>query len=157
VTRFLFNLALGLVWCALTGSITEWNFIAGTLVGAVIISVYAGATGGRPYIGRGWRLLRCLLHFSRLLVQSNLIVAWEVLTPRMHLKPRIIRYAVDDMSDAHRTALASAITLTPGTLSVDLSPDGRWLYIHCMYGRDRERTVRDLDDLAATVRRALFS
>jgi len=157
MTRFLLNLALALVWCALTGLLTTWNFLAGALVGAAIISVYSRAIGAAPYLGRAWTLLQCLLHFLRLMIRANLQVAWEVLTPQMHMQPRIIRYPVEGLTETHRTALASAITLTPGTLSVEVSPDGRWLYIHCMYGRDREATVRDLDDLAATVRKGLFS
>ncbi len=155
--RFLLNLGLAIVWMGLTGSVSEWNFLAGLVVGALIIGVYSGAAGETSYLGRGWRLLSSFGRFIRMMVQSNLQVAWEVLTPKMHQKPRIIRYSVDGFTDAHRTALASAITLTPGTLVIDVSPDDKWLYIHCMYAENRDDAVRDIDDVARVVEQGLFA
>lgn len=155
--RFLMNLGLAIVWMGLTGSVTEWNFLAGLIVGALIISVYSGAAGEISYLGRGWRLLSSLGQFIRMIVQSNMRVAWEVLTPKMHQKPRIIRYPVEGLSDAHRTAIASAVTLTPGTLVVDVSPDNKWLYIHCLYAEDREQAIQGIDEVIKVVEEGLFA
>lgn len=155
--RFMLNLGLAVAWMALTGSVSEWNFLAGMAVGAVIITVYSGATGEPSYLGRGLALLACLYRFLRAIVVSNFQVAFEVLTPKMHQSPRIIRYPVDGLSDAHRTAVASAITLTPGTLIVDVSPDNKWLYIHCMYAEDRDEAVRGLDEVARLVEKGMFA
>ncbi|RMD66498.1 MAG: Na+/H+ antiporter subunit E [Planctomycetota bacterium] len=157
MTRFLMNLALAVVWCALWGVATAWMFIGGMLVGAGVISAYSRARGEEPYLGRGWELLRFAMGYVWLLTKANALVAWEVLTPRMHQSPRIIRYPVSGLSDAHRTTLANAITLTPGTLVVDVSPDDRWMYIHCMYARDRAKAVAEIDDLAERIRKGLFT
>lgn len=157
MTRFLMNLALAVVWCALWGAATAWMFIGGMLVGAAVISAYARARGDEPYLGRGLELASFLLAYLWLLTKANAKIAWEVLTPRMHQTPRIIRYPIAGLSDAHRTTLANAITLTPGTLVVDVSPDDRWMYIHCMYARDRDAAVAELDDLADRIRKGLFS
>lgn len=150
------NLVLAIVWMGLTGSVSEWNFLAGLVVGMLIISVYSRAVGETPYIGRGARLMARLFTFLRLMIESNIQIAWEVLTPRMHQTPRILRYSVAGLSDAHRTALASAITLTPGTLVIDVSPDDQWLFIHCMYAEDRDAAIRGIDKVAITVREGLF-
>ncbi len=155
--RFMLNLGLAVAWMALTGSVSEWNFLAGMAVGAVIITVYSGATGEPSYLGRGMKLLGCLYQFLRAEVKSNFTVAYEILTPTMHQTPRIIRYSVDGLNDAHRVALASAITLTPGTLIVDVSPDNKWLYIHCMYAADRDEAVRGLDEIARLVQKGMFA
>jgi len=157
VTRFLMNLALALVWCALWGAATAWTFVGGIIVSAAVISAYARARGDEPYIGRGIEIARFMTDYLWLLTKANVLVAWEVLTPRMHQSPRIIRYPIAGLSDAHRTTLANAITLTPGTLVVDVSPDDRWMYIHCMYARDREKAVGEIDDLADQVRKGLFA
>ncbi len=155
--RFMLNLGLAVAWMALTGSVSEWNFLAGMAVGAVIITVYSGATGEPSYLGRGLKLLAYVYRFLRAIVHSNFTVAYEILTPRMHQTPRLIRYPVDGLSDAHRTALASAITLTPGTLVVEVSPDNRFLYIHCMYAEDCDRAVSDLDAVARLVQKGMFA
>ncbi len=155
--RFMLNLGLAIVWMALTASVTEWNFLAGFFVGAMIISVYSRAVGDTPYLGRGALLMRCLGKYFMMMFHANFQVAWEVLTPKMHQTPRIIRYPVGDLSDAHRTALASAITLTPGTLVIDVSPGDSWLYVHCMYAKDRDMAIRELDEVAALVEQGLFA
>ena len=154
--RFLANIALAIVWCLLTGSVDEWNFLGGMFVGALVITAYSHATGSGRYLGRAVELARFLGYFVVILVRSNLQIAWEVLTPRMHQSPRIIRSPVDGLTTGQLTALASAITLTPGTLVVDVSPDGRWFYIHCMYARDRDAAVAELDELSRRMREQVF-
>jgi len=154
--RFLLNIGLAVVWCALS-TFDGWNFLGGFLVGAVVVSAYARATSGEPYISRALRLFRFMLYFCKLLVQTNWQVAWEVLTPKMHQHPRIIRFSIEGMSEVERTTLANAITLTPGTLVVDLSPDERWMYVHCMYAKDREVAKREIDDLWNHLRKGVFA
>ncbi len=155
--RLLFNLLLAIVWCALTGSMTTWNFLAGMAVGSVVIGLYANATGDDAYFGSGWKLFKFLVYFTKIMVRANLQVAWEVLTPQMHQTPRIIRYSVKGMTDVERTILASAITLTPGTLVVDISPDDEWLYVHCMYAKDRQSSIDEIDELARELREKVFA
>ena len=154
--RFLLNIILAVVWCALS-TFNGWNFLGGFIVGAVVVSVYSRATSGEPYISNALRLCWFLGYFSKLLIVTNMQVAWEVLTPKMHQKPRIIRYPVAGMSDVERTTLANAITLTPGTLVLDISPDERWLYVHCMYAQDRDAAVEEIDELWNGLRRGVFA
>jgi len=65
---------------------------------------------------------------------ANLDVAYRVLHPRMPIKPGIIKVKTRLKSKSGITALANSITLTPGTMSVDVTPDG-YLYIHWIYVR----------------------
>ena len=60
-----------------------------------------------------------------------------MVTPGLSMTPRIIRYPVSGLSPIELTTLANAISLTPGTLSIDVSPDDEWLYVHAMYAEDR--------------------
>ncbi|MEC9374081.1 MAG: Na+/H+ antiporter subunit E [Planctomycetota bacterium] len=155
--RFLFNLLLALIWCALMGSFSTWNLLAGIVVGAGVLTVYAKARGDKPYLRAAWRRVKFTIYFARLLVSSNVKVAWEVLTPRMHQQPRIIRYDVSGLTEVQRAALASAITLTPGTLVADISPNQRYLYVHCMYAKDRDAAVREIDELWSNMKAMVFS
>jgi len=154
--NFLFNIGLAIVWCSLTASFSAWNFLAGLAVGALVIEAYTLATPGADYLGNGVRLLRFIVHFLGLLVKSNLEVTRAVINPK-RLSPRIVRYPVKGLSAIERTTLANAITLTPGTLTIDESPDGEWLYIHAMFGEDAKAVREDLDDLRARLRRGVFS
>jgi len=154
---FLFNVGLALVWISLTGSFSEWNFIAGMLVGAAVVEGYTRARRSAPYLGKMVRLIGFAMYFLRILVQANMQVAWEVVTPKHTMQPRILRYPVAGLSDVERVTLANAITLTPGTLVIDVSPDNEWLYIHAMYAKDEDAALRSIDELALRLRKGVFS
>jgi multicomponent Na+:H+ antiporter subunit E len=86
-----------------------------------------------------WLLLAVSLVWG--LVRGAVSVAWLSVRPRLRLRPAIIAYPLTLSSDAQITLLANMITLTPGTLSVDVSDDRRTLYIHTIDLGDREDLV----------------
>jgi multicomponent Na+:H+ antiporter subunit E len=67
------------------------------------------------------------------LIISNLRVAYDVLTPRARARPGVLAIPLNATSDAEITMLANLITLTPGSVSLDISSDRRFLYLHAMY------------------------
>ena len=71
-------------------------------------------------------------------------VARLVLTPRMDLKPGIFAYRLKLDRNFEITLLANLITLTPGTLSVDVSPDRKTLFVHAIDCSDPEKNRRDI-------------
>lgn len=88
--------------------------------------------------------VRFALFFAWELVVANLRVAWLVMNPRAHLRPAIVALPLDVRSDAAIQLLAATITLTPGTLSIDVSGDRRTLYVHVVdVGDDVDAFVRD--------------
>ena len=148
VNTYLGTIVLPLIWMSLTGTFTLRNFA----VGFVISSIAIWLLGSRSdvafivYLGRLWRFLRFNVFFIRELVKANLRVAWEVLTPKHHMRPAIIAIPLDVESDLQITILANFITLTPGTLSLDVSPDRRTLYVHAMYVDDVEGFRREIKE-----------
>jgi len=154
--NFLFNVGLAAVWCSLTASFSAWNFAAGLVVGALVIEAYTLATPGTDYLRNGLRLAQFVVYFLGLLIKSNLQVTGAVLRPS-RLAPRIVRYPVKGMSDVERATLADAITLTPGTLTLDECPNGEWLYIHTMFGSDADAVRKDIDELRAKLRWGVFA
>jgi multicomponent Na+:H+ antiporter subunit E len=155
--RLALVLLLAIVWCLLSGAFTIWNLVAGVVIGALITRAVARPPGRSPFRHNALTMLRFGAYFAAILTKSNLQIAWEVITPGMSQRPRIIRYPVGHLTSAQKTTLANAITLTPGTLVLDISPDGRFLYIHCMYAQDRERAVASIDELADRLNRWVFA
>ena len=82
--------------------------------------------------------------FAKELILSALKVAWLVLQPRINIRPAIIAYPLTVTTDAQITLLANMITLTPGTLSVDVSADRRTLYIHAIDVASKEALIGDI-------------
>lgn len=79
--------------------------------------------------------------FKRELIVSALKVAWIVVQPRLPIRPALVAYPLTVTTDAQITLLANMITLTPGTLSVDVSADRRTLFIHALDAPSRDALV----------------
>ncbi len=93
--------------------------------------------------------------FIRELIVSNAIVAREVLTPGLNLEPAIIRVPTSCTTDVQMMLLANTITMTPGTLSLEVDTQTRDLYVHGLFVRDRERFIAGIHDLERVLLRAL--
>jgi multicomponent Na+:H+ antiporter subunit E len=80
------------------------------------------------------------------LIIANLRVAYEVMTPGYRIRPGVIAIPLDARTDMEIAMLANLITLTPGTLSLDVSTDRRVLYIHALYVDDIEAVRRNIKE-----------
>src|SRR5690606_7209369 len=116
-------ITLAVIWAAVTGSFSVLNLLLGALV-AAIACLFIRDRIDRPHLGRRlWRIVSLALLFLTELALSAWRVAVLVLSPNMHkrLAPAIIAYPLTVTTDIQITLLANLITLTPGTLSVDVS------------------------------------
>src|SRR5690606_25257724 len=98
----------------------------------------------RRFWRRAIRVAALALLFVQELILSALRVAALVLRPRLDLRPALIAFPLTATRDVEITLLANLITLTPGTLSVDVSADRRYLMIHAIDVADREALVRSI-------------
>lgn len=146
MTVFLFNLLLALVWLALTGELTPRNFVLGFAAGYVVLRLARRVLPPTGYFGKVIQVLRFGAFFLWQLVKANLRVAYDILTPRHHMRPGVVAIQLDVTSDEEITLLANLITLTPGTLSLDVSADRRVLYVHAMYIHDLEKFRAEIKD-----------
>ncbi len=94
------------------------------------------------------RIIELVLFFLWELMVANLRVAWDVVTPNQnrHKRPGVIAVPLDVQGDYAITLLACLITLTPGTLSLDVSKDRRVLYIHEMFIQDPDEVRRGIKE-----------
>ena len=80
------------------------------------------------------------------IILANVQVAIDILTPKHRMKPAILAIPLDVTSDIQLLAINNLITMTPGTLSLDISPDRKTLYVHAMYVDDTEATKREIKE-----------
>ncbi len=123
----LLNFLLALAWLALTGEFTILNFLVGLLASAAMIwlvqrvSPFEPRRRGMPAYGlKGIQLISFGLYFIWELILANVRVAIDVMRPRPQITPAVVAVPLDGYSDAEVTLLANFITLTPGTLSLDV-------------------------------------
>jgi multicomponent Na+:H+ antiporter subunit E len=144
VTLFGLNLVLALVWAMVTGTISLGTLALGFMVGMAVLHFAGPVLGDARYVIRFVLALGLLLFFLRELVLSSVRVAIDVIKPRLTMRPSVIAVPLELTSDAQITLLANLISLTPGTLSVDVSDDKSCLYVHAMYGDDAEALTRSI-------------
>lgn len=156
MNAFLLNILLALLWMFMWGSFSMYQLLAGLFFGWVLLAVMSRRTLGMTYGMRGLQLVRFAAFFLRILVKANLQVARDIMTPTHYMEPRFVRYPVHDLSAVQMTTFALTLSLTPGTLSVDVSDDGCWLYVHCMYARDRQAAIDELDALRDRILKEVF-
>jgi multicomponent Na+:H+ antiporter subunit E len=140
----LLNVLLAISWAALTGQLSPQNIAGGFLVGYIVMFMSRRALGSTSYVAKVPQVIRFFSYFFWQLLLSNLRVAYEVLTPSFNMRPAIVAIPLDLRGDLEITLLANLITLTPGTLSLDVSSDKRVLYVHAMFVTDIDEFRNDI-------------
>lgn len=143
----LLNTGLALIWAAWTGNFEFANFLVGFGLGYVVLWIVQRVIGPTTYFSKVPKLLGFTLFFLWELLWSNLRVAKDALTPRHEMQPRVLAIPLDACTSAEITLLANFISLTPGTLSLDVASDRCVLYVHAMYAADAGAARRSIKDL----------
>jgi multicomponent Na+:H+ antiporter subunit E len=146
MTAFTMNVLFAVIWVAVSGSATFLNFIFGFLVSALAIGLIREQAAGVSYLKRIGRITSLAVLFFKELALSAWRVAVLVTRPTLQVKPGIFAFPLTVDRDFEITLLANLITLTPGTLSVDVSEDRRFLYVHAIDCSDIAGTKRDIAD-----------
>lgn len=146
MSLFLLNILLAVGFMFILGTYNMSGLLAGLVVG------YAALWATRPlyedqrYFKRLPKAVMLILFFFKELILSNMRVLWDVVTPSHISHPGIVGVPLDARTDLEIMLVANLISLTPGTLSVDLSPDRKILYVHVMFLEDIEEVRKALKD-----------
>lgn len=139
----LLTLLLAGVWILLQNKVTAGMAVFGLILGVIIPQITAVWWPDRP---QGFRPLRMLSYALLVLwdiIIANIQVAWIVLTrPNAKLRPAWVVIPLDLQQPEAITVLAGTITLTPGTVSADLSEEGHSLLVHALDAPDPD-AIRD--------------
>lgn len=142
--QILLNVFLAWVWMFLKVSYDSVTFLVGYFFGLLIIFVFRRFFQSRFYLYRILAVLRLLLIFIKELILSNIAVLRVILKPKLDIRPGIFALSTELKKDWEITILANLITLTPGTLVLDISPDNKILYIHAMDIEDAEEAIESI-------------
>ncbi|MGB0681688.1 MAG: Na+/H+ antiporter subunit E [Magnetovibrionaceae bacterium] len=142
---FLLNLVLAMVWGAVTASFAPGNLLFGFILGFFALWLVRERFDQRNFF-RPARVLRLVGVFLKELLLSSYRVARDTLRPQMTFQPAVIAMPLDLKQDVEIMLLANLISLTPGTLSVDVSTDKSTLYIHAMNVEDPKELCREIKD-----------
>ncbi len=143
---FALNVVLALAWALTTGAFSLLNLTVGFVLAFLALWLPWRMWGDDTYFRRPWRLLRLLVTFVWELVVSATTVAMLVLMPGLKFRSAIVAVPLDVKHELGITLFANLLSLTPGTLSLDVSDDRSTLYVHAMDTEDAEADKRDMKE-----------
>ena len=128
------------------------NFVVGLVLAVLVLIFLPQIPRSRsmrlPSMQRGvtfgkfvFNVLHFFFDFIVDLTLSNFQIAYEVLTPTDSYDARLIYVPAEDLTDLELVLLSSRITLTPGTLSADVTADRRYLIVHVMYSKGEDENI----------------
>jgi multicomponent Na+:H+ antiporter subunit E len=144
VNLLLLNVILALAWSALSGNFQPADLAFGFGLGYLVLWMFSPLWGSRRYFHQVPRLVSLAIIFIIDVFRANLRLAVIILSPRMNLRPAVVAIPLNLTSDPAIILLTNLITLTPGTLSLDISTDRRMLYVHTVYLDDPERFKKEI-------------
>jgi multicomponent Na+:H+ antiporter subunit E len=145
MNAFVVNMLLAFAWAAMTGDFSLLSLLTGLVVGFFALWLSAPLTGiERLYFVRVYRIVRLAAFFLYELTLSSVRVAWDVIRPFPRNKPAIIEVPLTVQSDIEILLVTNLISLTPGTLSVDVLPDRSTLLVHAMFADDPDALIAEL-------------
>ena len=143
---FFINTFIALGYMGMQGQFTLSGFLVGFTLGYAALWITQPLYGASRYFQRVPKTARLLGYFLLELILSNLRVLWDVVTPRHISRPGIVGIPLSAKTEMEILLVANLISLTPGTLSVDLSEDRRTLYVHVMFLDDPYRFRQGIKD-----------
>jgi multicomponent Na+:H+ antiporter subunit E len=91
-----------------------------------------------------FQAIHFICYYLKELVLANIQLARHILGPQVSLEPGFLRVELKTRNSQELLLFANLITMTPGTMAVEVSEDQRWIYIHTLFAKDLEKVRRDL-------------
>jgi multicomponent Na+:H+ antiporter subunit E len=132
------NLFLAGTWAFAVDNFSIVNLCIGFALGYLAIGLVEQA--GSSYHKKVHQIIAFALYFLWELILANLRVAHDVLTPRLRMRPGVVAIPLDVQTPEEILLLATVITLTPGSVALDVSDDRKTLYVHVMFIQDVDQT-----------------
>lgn len=141
-TQILINLLIAFIWMLLNES---WNvviFAVGYLIGFLII-LSMRRFFPTPFYGRKlYATIKLLMLFIIELFKSSIVVLKEIVRPKLNIKPGIFRSETILETDFEITLLITLLTLTPGSVVMEVDPKAKVMFIHAMDTNDFHNNIQ---------------
>lgn len=142
---FASNIILAAAWAIFFGGFTWITMLSGFVLGFGILWLLQPLTESKSsYFKRVWYWGKLVVMFLYELVVSSVQVIWDIITPQHLAKPAVFEMPLDVKTDTGILLVTNLISLTPGTLSLDVSEDRKSLLVHAMFAEDPDAVCHQL-------------
>lgn len=145
--QFLLNLFITLLWVLLKDEevLRIQTVTTGFIIGSFIVFLMRRFFGGRFYLHRLLSVIKLISIFISEMIKSSITVIKHILSPKINVQPGIFKYKTILEGDWEVTTLALLLTLTPGSVVMEVNEEGNVFYVHAMdikrYQADLERSL----------------
>lgn len=147
MSHILLNILLSIAWAALSGNFEPVNLFFGFVLGFFILWLISFSNSlPNTYFTRALKIIEFIFFFIFEVVKANFRLAFTILSPKMQLRPAVVSFPLELKTEAGIILLANLITLTPGSLSLDISSDKKTLFIHTIDLKDKEEFILQIRD-----------
>ncbi|MDD4752995.1 MAG: Na+/H+ antiporter subunit E [Desulfitobacteriaceae bacterium] len=130
--QVLINLFIGFLWMFFQDNWSVLSFFSGYLIGLFVLFVLRRFTSTKYYLFTLQAVVQLFSIFIYELFASSILVIWKIIQPKINIRPGIFSLETSLQGDIEITLLALLITLTPGSVVMEISPDNKVFYIHAM-------------------------
>jgi len=135
------NLLLALIWTFLGGRFTFQSLMFGFLLGYLTLMLLRPVRGTEIYVRGVWGIIHLIGIYGIELFRASLQLAGAILSRSPAIQGGFFRFDASALSPTKTVVLSNLLSLTPGTITVDIGDDGRDLYIHTVYAADLEKSI----------------
>ncbi|WP_413377966.1 Na+/H+ antiporter subunit E [Paenibacillus taichungensis] len=151
--QIVLNLIIAFVWMFLNNAWNGVGFLTGYLLGLLLIGSMRRFFPQRFYIVRVWAIIKLIALLIKELVRASIEVIRQIVKPKLDIRPGIFTYQTQLSSDWEVTLLCLLISLTPGSLPLEISGNQRKLFIHALDIKDEQKMS---DDIKNTFEKAIM-
>ncbi|HSH51803.1 MAG TPA: Na+/H+ antiporter subunit E [Bacteroidales bacterium] len=151
--QIILNILIAIMWMFLAEEYTFSKFVVGYIFGIFILILLNRLIPDRFYLHRVKAIVYLIFLFIKELLLANIDVIKRVYSPSLNIEPGIFRYPTELKTNWEITLLANLITLTPGTLTVAVSSDNQFLYIHAI---DVSNVEESIEHIKTTFEKAIM-
>jgi len=143
--QILINIVIAVIWTFLQNNYSIASFFFGYAIGLLLLFILRRFLVFDFYFIRIWAVIKLLFLFLKELVIANIDVIKIVLNPNLsNYSPGIVAVPTNLDTKFEITLLASLISLTPGTVSMDFSEDNKIIYIHSIHIEDKDEMIAQI-------------
>lgn len=157
--QFLLNLFIAFLWVLLKDedALHIQTLVTGFIIGMIIVYTMRRFFGGEYYLRRVYAIFKLIFIFGYELTMSSIVVIKHIISPKITIEPGIFTYKTILSTDWEITALALLLTLTPGSVVMEINEEGNTFYIHAMdikrYQGDLEKSLKNFEKAIMEVTR----
>lgn len=140
-TQFVTNVIIAGVWALLQDVPTWQDVVIGYFIGLVVLHFTVGRLDEALYTRRVFAAIKLIVVFLAEVVRGGVRVSYLLLHPRLPISPGIIAVPLDVKSNEAITVFAGMITMAPGSISVELSDDREYLFVHALEAGDPHKAA----------------